>query len=163
MELGDAESALDSFDELASQGFFRNIPDLAWLGGLTLMARHTAAVLSAEQASQVLAEIEPWAGLNSWVASASFGPVDIALGRLTLRIGQLDRADRYFADAAAMAERLTSPGFAARALLGRAEVALERGEAAAAKSAIVEAERLIDGRGVHGIETMVEATRNRLD
>lgn len=154
--LGHDRAALATFDQIAAAGFYRDLADLAWLGGLVFMARHAAALLPEQAVSSLLAEIEPWSGRNSWVAATSFGPVDQALGLLHLHLGRLDRADELFASAGALAERLDSPGYRARAQLGRAAVAGPRAECELGRELVAEARDLIDGRGMAGIE--VEAS-----
>lgn len=98
-------------------------------------AAHIAAETSdVTSATLLLDRLLPMAGRWAGGGSAALvlGPVDLALGRLYLALGQPDEAERWFASAVLGDDRMASPAWLARSLLHQARFMDEQGRAAEA-------------------------------
>jgi len=97
---------------------------------IILTAGEMAAWLGdADTAAWCYARISRHAGLYANNMSSCEGSVALALGRIAAGMGDAEAAERHFAAAVAMEERLGSPPFLAHAQLAHARALLARGGA----------------------------------
>jgi hypothetical protein len=114
-QAGDHQRATAEVRDLAAGGFAALPPDFAWTGAMTCMAN--AAGLAGDEATAraVYERLAPYAGRLSWVGSCSLGPVDTALARVALAMGDTGASERHVAAAAQRAGHLGASVFLAAA------------------------------------------------
>ena len=96
---------------------------------MTLLAEVATYLGDAARAARLYELLLPYDGLNviAGRAAASYGPVARVLALLAATEGRLDDAERHFADALALSDRMGDRPFAARTRYELARMLLDRG------------------------------------
>ncbi len=89
------------------------------------------------RAPSLYERLAPWRGQIAFSGVSVFGSVAHYLGQLAAAAGRYDEAERDFADAASMHQRLGAPIFLARTRLAWARMLTERAEAGDAERALM--------------------------
>ena len=118
-ELGRLDEAREAFEVLAGEGFDALPRDANWLIGVTLLAEVCGALGDGERAGALYELLEPYAGRNVIVGRAATcnGSASRLLGILAAASGRWELAERHFADALAMHERMGTRPWQARTLV----------------------------------------------
>jgi DNA-binding SARP family transcriptional activator len=153
VELGRMDEARAEFDALAAVGFESLPRDANWLIGVTLLAEVCGALRDGERAPALYALLEPYAGRNVVVGRAATcnGSASRLLGILAATMRRWDEAERHFADALEMHERIGARPWQARTLVALAEMCLlrrARGDKARARGLLADAVVLADAVGM---------------
>ena len=101
--------------------------DDLWLEVLMHMAVVAAELPDIQAATRLSEMLRPYSGRNAFTGMGSFGPVDRTLGLLAAAMGRYDDAERYYAAAVELSERLRAPGWATSARCGWAKMLRARG------------------------------------
>ncbi len=128
-ELGNENETRAVFETLAA-GDFADLPlDSQWAISLCLLAEAAVFLDDVPRARLLYDHLLAYDGLNviAGRAAASYGPVARVLGLLAVTAGRLEDAERHFAEALAMSERMGDRPFSAQARVGLARMLLERG------------------------------------
>jgi class 3 adenylate cyclase len=126
-ELGREAEAREQFEKLAVDDFGTIQRDLVWLLTIAYCAEVAAFLKDTDRAATLYELLLPHASRNIVVASSACnGSVSRHLGLLATVLGRFEDAERHFADAIDMAQRLESPPLGARAQCDYAELLLER-------------------------------------
>lgn len=161
MELGRLDAAREEFETVAQAGFADLPRDANWLIAVTLLAEVCGSLGDAARARDLYGMLEPYAGRNVVVGRGSScnGSASRLLGILAATMGESEVAERHFADAQAMHERMGTRPWKARTQVARAEMLLARGEdgdAAAARELLAEA---IDCAAELGMVSLADRAR----
>jgi hypothetical protein len=115
---------------------------------------HAAYCLRDTRAAEALYEpLEPWADRFSTTGGTSVqGPVSYYLGGLAVVLGRLDDADAYYAQSAALCDRMGAKFFAAQNGLAWGELCLERGDAERARELLTKAHTVAAANGYAKLE-----------
>jgi class 3 adenylate cyclase len=114
-ELGNEGEARTVFEQLAADGF-ESLPfDAQWLISLCLLGETAAFLGDAPRAQRLYDLIEPYNELTivAGRAAACYGPVERVLALLARTAGRPAEAERHFAGALALSERMGDRPFAA--------------------------------------------------
>jgi tetratricopeptide (TPR) repeat protein len=125
-ELGRPEEARPFLDELAADGFgsvFRY--DQIMVFGM--LAQVCADLGDRQRAAELYDLLIPQAGRLNCTWGIGTGPSDHHLGLLATTLGEYDRADEHFAEAARFSELVGAPGWLARSRLEWARMLQRRG------------------------------------
>jgi class 3 adenylate cyclase/tetratricopeptide (TPR) repeat protein len=128
-ELDRPDEARTHLDVLAANDFSDFPYDLAWSSGLTILAEVCAGLGDQASAGLLLDRLKPYSGMMADNGLSTFGAIDRALGLLAATRGMLSDADRYFAAAAELLERIEAPIWLARTRLDWARMLRRRGQA----------------------------------
>jgi len=130
VELGRLEPARAVFEAVAEPGFDALPRDANWLIAMTLLAEVCAALGDVSSARELYALLEPYAGRNVVVGRAAScnGSASRLLGILAGTLGRWGVAERHFADAVTMHERMRARPWLARTQLAWGGMLLARGE-----------------------------------
>ena len=120
VEAGRIEEASQKLEEFAAADFDMSF-DQTWLTGMVDYAEAAIECREPKYALPLFERLLPWAGQLPATGASALAPVSLYLGGLAAVLGRFDEADAYFAQSAAMSERIGAAFFAARTdlLLGR--------------------------------------------
>ena len=105
----------DEAREIALAEDFRKVAmDQSWSGVMFFWANVCSRLRLVDRASELYELLEPFPGLFPAQAGVVHGSIDQALGALAGTLGRYDDAERHFATAAGMDERLGAPLLLAR-------------------------------------------------
>ncbi len=107
---------------------FRLPDDMGWMSGMVTYAEVAVECRDPRLAEPLFAQLRPWADQLSYNDVTTEGPVSHYLGGLATVLGRFDEAHAYFADSAALCERIGASCFGARTDLNWARMLLERGK-----------------------------------
>lgn len=100
---------------------FEDLPrNLSWVSALVCASTVAVALGDRERASLIRERLLPCSGRLDWFGGGSFGPVDLALGRLDLLLGDEAEGERHLRNAVGLCRRVGAHGFLA---LSRATLA----------------------------------------
>jgi DNA-binding SARP family transcriptional activator len=161
---GAVDEAAEVFADVAAGGFADVPHDLGRLFNLTVRAVSVALLEDADAATALLPLLEPYVGghVVQPTRQVYAGPVSFHAGCLRLVAGDLDGGLALLAQARDEAERIGSPSFRARALLGLARGERVRGGRGAVERATglaAEAFALADALGMRRVAARAEAAR----
>lgn len=160
-----ADDARRLIAEFADEDF--DLPvDEDWLIGMTGYAEAAITSGASEFAQPLLERIAPFAEQAVWDEGVPAGPASSYLGGLAGLLGRYDDADAYFAQAAAMSERLGAKFFGARSELwwGRMLVARDApGDAERARELLTKAHTAAAAHGYAGVERRAAQALHDLD
>jgi predicted ATPase/class 3 adenylate cyclase len=127
---------------------FAGVPrDGLWLRTAMHMAEVAAALKDIQAAAALYELLSPYSGRNAFTGVGSWGPVDRVLALLATATGRYDDAERHYAAAVDLSERLRAPGWAVWARCGWARMLRERGgQADLARSRRLAARALADAQ-----------------
>ena len=124
-EGGRTDEVHRQLEQLQAMGY--ELPlDMLWTTGMTMYAEAAIECRDSTSAQPIFDQLVPWADRLSCSGAAVEGPVSHYLGGLATVLGRYDEADTYFAQAAAMNERMGAKFFAARTDLKWGELLGER-------------------------------------
>jgi tetratricopeptide (TPR) repeat protein len=105
---GRAAEARREFESLAADGFAALPRDTTWLGSMYLLAGICSRLRDARRSAELYELLRSFAGRIAvgWPLVAVMGSIDERLGVLATVAERYDRAERHFADALAIAERM---------------------------------------------------------
>jgi class 3 adenylate cyclase/tetratricopeptide (TPR) repeat protein len=129
LEAGDDEAALATYDALIADEFEQLPRDANWVTSLALMSEGVARLRHREHAAAVYNELVPFADRNvvvggGWVCH---GSISRFLGLLATVVGRYDDAERHFAVALQMNQRLKARPLVALTRADFAYMLAERG------------------------------------
>jgi predicted ATPase/DNA-binding SARP family transcriptional activator len=101
---------------------------LGWLGRAVLWGELCERLGSVDDAATLCDALAPFHNQVASGGSLWFGPVAATLARLALKLGRVDDAECYFAEADEINERIRAPFFLARNRVAWARLLLRRGE-----------------------------------
>lgn len=129
VELGRVDEAREAFEAIAEPGFDALPRDANWLIAVTLLAEVCGALGDASRARELYEVLEPYAGRNVVVGRAAScnGSASRLLGILASVVGEWELAERHFAQALEMHERMAARPWTARTELAWGEMLLARG------------------------------------
>jgi hypothetical protein len=117
---------LDEARQLLEGRRFGALPrDITTLVTLAAFAEAAAQLHDTEAASALYEQLSPWSGQVTINGVTSWGAVDLYLGRLAATLGWRSHAERHFAAAAELHERLGMPTWLARTRHGWALLLME--------------------------------------
>lgn len=127
-ELGHEPEARAAFESLAANDFTDLPYDAQWTISLTLLAETAAFLGDVPRSNRLYELLLPYDGLTvvAGRAAACYGPVARVLGVLAAAGGRDAEAERHFADALDLTERMGDLPFGARARFELARLLLER-------------------------------------
>ncbi|MGH9042058.1 MAG: ATP-binding protein [Acidimicrobiia bacterium] len=129
VEQGRPADARDQFELLAGDDFALVLRGAAWLAPMVVLGGLAVDLDDRDNAAVLYRRLLPYAGRSAWGdGPGSFGPVDLALGRLSAALGSFGDAEGHFAASSELCERMGSPIWGARTMLGWAEMLRTRGE-----------------------------------
>ena len=143
--LGRGDDSRVQFETLATEGFLDFPRDALWLLGMAHLSEVAAELDDSARAAQLYALLEPYGGrVIVALGACCLGSVARSLGRLATTMGHHDAAAAHLEQAIAVNTAIRSPVWTAHAQLDMAELALRRGEPAAAwiEPALATADRL---------------------
>jgi class 3 adenylate cyclase len=151
LELGRAHDARRRLGAMAVRGF--DVPqDPLTLAALVHWADVAAGLPDPGAALLLHARLEPFADQVVCNATAVWGSVRRPLGRLAAALGRDAEADRHFAAALDMHQRMRAPVFTALTRVDWAEALRARGERARARDLATAAAAELDGLGALPLE-----------
>jgi class 3 adenylate cyclase/tetratricopeptide (TPR) repeat protein len=159
VEADDLQKAHDILEQPASGGFDFPLRG-AWLTEMVLFAEVAAECGDAEAAEVMLGRLESCTGHFAGGGRGAEGPVDHYLARLATLLGRYDTADVYFAQSAAMSQRMGAKYFAARADLHWGRMLSERhgpGDIEKALDLLTKAHNAAAAYGYGGVERRAAA------
>lgn len=109
---GRPELARPLLGRLVDDGFCGVPRDDLWLETVIHMAAVAAEVRDTQAAAAIYDLLSPYSGRNAYTGMGSFGPVDRILAVLATTAGRYDQAERHYAAAVELSERLQAPGWA---------------------------------------------------
>jgi class 3 adenylate cyclase/tetratricopeptide (TPR) repeat protein len=110
---------------------FQDVPvDQAWLPAIFAWAQVCARLALVERAEELYRLLTPFAGRFCTQAGVTYGSVDVALGALAATLGRHGEAERHFAAASELEERLGAPLLLAHTQASWARALAERGRTA---------------------------------
>jgi class 3 adenylate cyclase len=109
---GRPELARPLLGRLVADGFSGVPRDDLWLETVIHMAVVAAEVRDTHAAAAIYDLLSPYSGRNAYTGMGSFGPVDRILAVLATTAGRYDHAERHYAAAVELSERLRAPGWA---------------------------------------------------
>jgi len=134
--------------------------NLPWSSHLILWSRASAFLGRTADLRAIADALTPLAGqVAVSPPGMPFGAVDLALGHIASALGDHAAADRHFAAAQALHERLESPTFLAEGWLAWGETALAAGDAEAARSRL---EQAVDLATAHDLRRDLRLAREAL-
>jgi tetratricopeptide (TPR) repeat protein len=133
-ELGRNDEARAVFDRIALDE--AALPaNVLWIHGMTMAAEVCAGLGDVGRAAVLSERLAPYRELMAGTIGGTLGAVVHHLGLLATTLGRFDEAERHFAAAATMHERLGAPTLLARTRLEWAHMLLVRREAGDAERA----------------------------
>jgi hypothetical protein len=113
-------------EEFAAADF--DLPqDQIWMTGMVDFAEAAIECRDPKYAAPLFDRLAPWADQLPATGASALGPVSHYLGGLATVLGHYDEADAYFAQSAAMSDRMAATFFAARTELLWGRMLAERG------------------------------------
>jgi len=107
---------------------FSNIPlDQSWLASIFAWAEICSRLHLVERADELYRLLTPFSGRFSTQAGVMYGSIDVALGALAATLGRHDEAERHFAAAGEIEERLGAPLLLAHTQASWARALVDRG------------------------------------
>ena len=162
IELDREREARAVFEEFAADGFRMFYRDCEWLLGMALASDACARLGDVSAASVLYEELEPFAGAHAIaLAEGSVGAMDRYLGLLARTLEQWTEADRHFADAAAINDRMGAKPWAAHSRHDWARALIDRdspGDRERAAELLAQAERTAGDLGMAVLERRIRAT-----
>jgi hypothetical protein len=158
VEGGRIDDASQKLEEFAAAGFEMPL-DQIWLTGMVDYAEAAIECRNPKFALPLFERLLPWAGLLPATGASALAPVSLYLGGLASVLGRDDEADTYFAQSAAMSERIGAKFFAARTdlLLGRMLATRGApGDLNRAKEALVRARDAASTQGYANVQKLAE-------
>ena len=135
--------------------------DIIWLGGMLNWSDIVVACGRSDLASQLFELIEPWADQACAPGMLVYiGPVSHALAELATLLGRLDDADRFFADAHEMNDRMGARYWCTRTDTAWAEMLAARGgpgDTDRARALLADAHATATANGYRIVERDAEA------
>jgi predicted ATPase len=130
-EQGNYEAARREFDSLAARDFAALLPDANRPPALALLAEACNMLGDAQRAALLYQLLLPYAARNIVVATSAicYGPAARYLGLLATTLARWADAERHFADALTMNERMGAKPWIAHAQHDYARMLLARGQA----------------------------------
>ncbi|MEA2451216.1 MAG: eukaryotic-like serine/threonine-protein kinase [Thermoleophilaceae bacterium] len=167
VEVGNDEAATKAYDELIADEFALLPRDANWLTSLTLLAEGVARLRLRDHSAEIYNELLPFANRNvvvggGWVCH---GSTSRFLGMLAAVLERYDDAERHFAVAIQMNQRLKARPLVALTRADYAEMLAERGDDAdleRANELIGEALRVGGEIGMRGLVERAFGLRVRL-
>jgi class 3 adenylate cyclase/DNA polymerase III delta prime subunit len=150
-------------ERLAADGFGGVPRDELWYETIMHLSAIAAALPDTDAAAALYVLLRPYRGQNTSTGVGSLGPVDRTLALLATVLGRYEDAERYFAAAVDLCERLRAPGWSTHTRCGWAEMLRvrdlpgdeERGRALAEQA-------LIDAKGL-GLDGVIDRLVALLD
>ena len=157
LELDRIDAARAEFEDMARKDFTDILRDGVWALTVGYLAEIAAELGDRRRCEQLYGLLSPHAGLNVVVLnSACNGSVSRQLALLAEALGRREDADRHFADALAMHERLESPPLIARVEFDRARTLLARGSPVDREHALRRASRALATARDRGMNRLAE-------
>jgi tetratricopeptide (TPR) repeat protein len=148
-------------DEFAAADF--DLPlDQTWLTAMTDYAEAAIECRDPQYAGPLFDRLSPWADQWSTVGSTAEGPVSHFLAGLSAVLGRYDQADAYFAQSAAVTDRVCAKFFAARTDLLWGQMLAERqaqGDIEKARDLLSKARTFAAANGYGNVERRRAGTR----
>ena len=139
----------------------------AWITGMVSYADAAIECRDSKYAEPLFDRLAPWADQWSTTgAVAALGPVSHYLGGLATVLGRYDEADAYFAQSAAMCDRIGTKFFAARTDLLWGRMLAERrapGDTEKARELLTKAHSVAAANGYGNVERRAAAALQLLD
>jgi hypothetical protein len=126
--IGRPDLARQHLAGMVAGGFSRVPRDELWLETVMHMAAVAAELPDPGAAAVIYDLLVPYSGRNAVTGVGPHGPVDRALAPLAAVTGRYDDAERHFAAAVKLSERLRAPGWATHARWGWARMLRRRGQ-----------------------------------
>jgi len=156
-ELDRLREARAEFEDMARRDFDDIQRDLLWTLTIGYLGEIAALLGDTRRGERLYALLLPHADRNVVALnSACNGPVARQLGLLAESIGRPEDADRHFAEALAMSERLESPPLVARVQYDCARTLLARGATIDREHALALAGRSLDTARRLGMQRLAE-------
>ena len=171
--MAEAHAEADRFDEakhllaeFAAADF--DLPlDFVWLSGMTSYAEAAIECRDPKYAGPLFDRLAPWADQLAVSGDATGEPpVSLYLGGLATVLGRYDEADAYFAQSAAVSDRIGAKFFVARTDLLWGRMLAERrarGDTEKARELLTKAHTLAVAHGYGNVERRAAAALERLD
>jgi tetratricopeptide (TPR) repeat protein len=134
-ETGDQPRALHLFEELATAEYAQLHVNNDWLLSASLLAELAVAAADRERAEALYRRLAPFDGLNVDTEEVSTGAVSRYLGLLAGMGQRFEQAERHFADALVMNERIGARPWLAHTQEDYARLLLTQGEHAKPRQA----------------------------
>ena len=125
--IGRPELARPLLTRLMADGFSSVPRDDLWLETVMHMAVVATELPDTQAAAAIYEMLSPYTGRNAFTGVGSFGPVDRILALLATATGRYDDAERHYAAAVELSERLRAPGWASYVRCGWARMLRRRG------------------------------------
>jgi tetratricopeptide (TPR) repeat protein len=159
----DARRLLDAF---AAAAFELPMDQANWITGMVCYADAAIACRDSKYAGPLFERLAPWADqLSITGTAAALGPISHYLGGLATVLGHYDEADAYFAQSAAMCDRIGMKFYAARNDLWWGRMLAERrapGDIEKARELLATALTVAAANGYGSVEQRAEAALNLL-
>ena len=160
-ELGHEGEARSAFEPLAANDFDDLPRDQQWMISLMLLAETAVFLGDGPRVARLYELMLPYDGLNvvAGRAAASYGPVARVLALLADVGGRATDAERHFADALALSDRMGDRPFTARTRFELARMLLEREQRERALALLGEALEQAQELGMVGLVQLALAAR----
>ena len=138
--------------------------EFSWLSNTVTCAYVVSTLRDTTSAALLLERLTPFAHLVPYAGIQGTAPVSYYLGRLATVLGRYDEADAYYAEAAALTERMGTKFFAAETDLDWARMLLERsapGDAETARTLLAKAQAAAAAQGYGYVERRERSTPTR--
>jgi class 3 adenylate cyclase/tetratricopeptide (TPR) repeat protein len=166
VEGGHTDDAARLLEEFAAADFDLQLNPV-WLTGMVSYAEAAIECREPKFAGPLFDRLEPFADqLSTTGGGSAEGSVGHYLGGLAGVLGRYDKADAYFARAAAFNERAGAKFFAARTHLSWGKMLAERdapGDIAHARELLTKAQTVAAAKGYANVERRATAALQRLD
>ena len=156
----------DEARELALAEDFTAVPwDVVWSVAMFMWAEVCTRLGAIDRATTLYELLEPFSGRLAVSGPSVYGSIDRALGTLASTLGRYEQAERYFAAAAEIEQRLGAPLFLARTRASWARALIARGrpeDRERAQTMLEQAEEVAERLGAGGITQEVAECRAAL-
>jgi tetratricopeptide (TPR) repeat protein len=156
-ELDRPDEARPVFETLAADGFAGVA--YPWLQNLAVLATACAVLGTPEQCACLCELLAPHHGLIPTFTITTTAPVAHQLGLLTTRLGRYAAAERYFDEAAEIAQRMGAPHWRARVDLERARMLTLRAQPGDSEQAVGFARAALPAAEELGMARVAEQAR----
>jgi DNA-binding SARP family transcriptional activator len=157
-ELGRPDEATEHYELLAVESFTAMPVKSSWILAMAACAGVCAAMGDRARAPVLFHLLEPYAGQLVFTPAGALGAVAHHLAILARTFGDFDEAERRFADAAAIHERIGAPTWLARTRLEWARMLISRaqpGDSERARGFLGQAMQTARELGLANVERMV--------
>jgi DNA-binding SARP family transcriptional activator len=139
---GRLDEARTAFAETMRLAAIKSPRHETWSSALVLLSDVVGVLDERVAAQELFAMLRPFGGMMTWNTTCTFGPFDLALGRLAVATGDRDEAERRLRAAIALCERMGAEAFLAVARHELAAIVPDPEQCRLHASARADAERL---------------------